>query len=268
MAVRYWDGGAGDNNIATAANWSSDTAPTTGDTAIIASGSQSISGTLGDSLAGFSVTPGFSGTIDVQVAAVTAFTYGGTGAFARFTSSGTVTAADFGHTAGRVEISGGTWTTLTNGAGVIHVKAAAVVTNARNTLGTYTDEYNATGYTTFKNGGSADIQRAHATTNVYAGHMVSRDAGITELGATTSITVHNKATYTKLSSANEPIIEVLPGGYYTTKGNSGGQDGAITLGGTSFTVWLGGDYDISALPGVTITASVTHLGTGTLIGRV
>ena len=36
MATKYWTGGAGDNNFATAGNWSTGTAPTTGDVCVLA----------------------------------------------------------------------------------------------------------------------------------------------------------------------------------------------------------------------------------------
>ena len=71
--TRLWDGAAADNAFDTATNWSDDTAPIAGDTAIMPDGNIVVvdgSDENAYTLAAFTVSPGYSGTIGSRTAGV------------------------------------------------------------------------------------------------------------------------------------------------------------------------------------------------------
>ena len=133
-AALTWDGGGGDNNWSTCANWTSDTCPVSGDTVTFNSTStkaSTIDGAWGGTVAGITVTTGYSGTITVARSLVVNGTYSqSTGTFdagsnsvdmnGAFTLSGGIYTASSGTTthSGAMTISGsptfsangGTWT--------------------------------------------------------------------------------------------------------------------------------------------------------------
>lgn len=105
-ATRTWDGGGADNNATTAANWSSDTAPTAGDLVVFDSTSTknctwNISAAT--TFASFSINSGYTGTISLSNSLTM------TGAYTQATGTLTFNAASVVVTAGENStVSGGT----------------------------------------------------------------------------------------------------------------------------------------------------------------
>lgn len=102
MATKYWTGGAGDNNFATAGNWSTGTAPTAGDVCVLASdpssGVDNISSGDNSSLGLITliVGPNWSGNIGTTTVGLTldltALEYSGQGSVAHISGHTTTTA--------------------------------------------------------------------------------------------------------------------------------------------------------------------------------
>lgn len=277
--IKSWTGGANDGNFTTAANWSDGAAPDVSTTLLtIGFGSQNITAGLTPTLAAGCVvnfTPNYSGNVGTSGSAltfgsITTLNYAGTGAFANFGSSGTITNGLFSHSPGCVvELSSGTWTSIVNSLSLLNIDAAAVATTIRN-LGKLSVAYNATRITTFVNTGDATLYRGVQTSQLKTNSTTTQyDNGTTTaLGVSENsgtCVVETGAVLKKLSSLTEASIEVFPLGMLTTDGTAaqgspiGTSPGTVTI--TTLIRWAGAITKLYNTPGVTVAATtVTSYG--------
>lgn len=255
MSTTVWSGGANDGVLLTDANWVGGTAPANSDTAIIGATNQNIhgaaTGRTGITLKILGTYGGIFGDDGpVTFGSATLIEYAGSGAACNIGCAGTVTAANFTHTSGAVNVSSGTWTTLANGAGPLNIAAAAVVTTLKNASGTVSVGYNATAITTLTNSGKVTSSRSHTNTGVDRGTVIHLDNGTTTYTSGGTVTVGNGGVYNKRSGGTDTLVEVKPGGTFTIEGTSGGAAGSVTL--TNATYW-GGSMVKDSVPGLVVT---------------
>lgn len=268
MALRIWNGAAGDGNLSTAGNYVGGVAPVATDSLLFNQGNVDVTAGLtpGFAIADLTITPGYGGSIGDASGNPLTFTnitgtlsIAGNGGSYKIAVSGTCASAQLSHTLGTVYLSGGTWTLVTNTSGAVVIAASAVVVTGENIMGTWTDAYNATGYTTFNNGGKTTSKRNAATLNCLAGYFILQDNGSSNYTqVTTAANVYNGATYNKQSGATDALVNVFPGGRFTTEKNAGGSTGTVTI--TSTVVWAGGATRTAALPGVIIVPNISYKG--------
>lgn len=268
-STQVWSGGAGDGNFGTAGNWVSGVAPIGGDSVVFNSGNVSVTAglTTGISIANITVTANYGGLIGdtsgnglVFTGITGTLTYGGTGAYARFGSSGTVAAATFSHTGACVaSILSGTWTVLNNGTGMMTIAAAAVVTGFENAGGVVTAGYNATAFTTGRISGNVTSQRVFTTVDVEnGGTLITRDNGTTNYNGNTTTHVHGGGYYNKQAGGADTTVNIYTGGRYDATGNSGGSTGTVTLG--TIKPRPGASYKLDGYPGFATSYTLTPVG--------
>lgn len=257
MADVVWNGSAADGNWNTGANWVGGSRPGNSDTAIIGTTNQAIIGaTVAETGLTVRITAGFGGTIGFDAPLI--FTngpalihYAGTGNYANFGCSGTVTAAKFDHSGSQVvNLSSGTWTLITNSAGNLDIAAATVVTTLNNVSGNVTALYNATAFTTCTTSGRMTCYRNVTTLNCKRGSFTHLNNGITTYTAVTTANVENLATYNKRSGGTDTTLNLFSGGTFTVAGNTGGSAGTVTI--TTANVWAGSNL-YKTVPGLTVT---------------
>lgn len=267
MADVIWNGSAGDGNWNTGANWVGGSRPANSDVAIINSTNQSIIGaTVAETGLTVKITAGFGGTIGADAPLI--FTngpaliqYAGTGRYANFGCSGTVTSAKLEHSgAQEVAISSGTWTLISNSSGIVTIAAAAIVTTFNNVAGPVTAGYNGTGFTTCSNGGQMYTSRASATLNCLRGSFVHMDNGVTGTSNGT-VNTQNGATYNKRSSAADTLVNVFPGGKFSLFGTSGFGTGINTA--TTINIWAGSSIEDEVPGGVAVYGTKNFIGSDT-----
>lgn len=255
-----WTGGAGDGVWATAGNWAAGTGsapPANGDTVTIGYGNASIHGaTIATTTLTLNMLPSWGGIFGddgpvIFSAGLTSLSFAGTGQSCNIAcTGGTTTAASFTHTGSQVNITGGTWTTLTNAAGPMSIAAAAVVTTLNNGGGQITIGYNATAITTLANSGTVTCMRNITTANLNRGTLTHMDNGTTTYTAVTTANVGNGASYNKRSGGTDTTINALPGSRFSITGISGGSAGTVTC--TTANIWGGSDFR-KATNGLTLT---------------
>lgn len=164
MANLWWQGA--DGNWNTASNWkvnspggsTSANPPQDGDTVNFARSSQSVTTAPSSAvnLVALNGFPDYTGSLGTIASPMTNISCNGSGRLLRWNGggpvlaigNGTFTRADIGLTGTQLAIlNGGTWTLLNTRGGLGTINTSAVVTAHNHDGGTWTAEYNATGYT-------------------------------------------------------------------------------------------------------------------------
>jgi len=258
---KFWTGGGNDGVFDNLANWSEATAFANNDVLTIGATNQDITGGLTHAYTGITlvVTPGYGGSIggaggSLSFSSAASIRYAGRGAFARFTSAGTVATASLEHVGSSfVAITGGTWTNIDNSLGLFDIAAAAVVTRLNNIMGTGTAGYNSTAFTNLYNGGNFTYRRNATNCYAMAGKTVQENNGTANYTLVTALQVWPGATYNKRSSGADVAGTIFPRGKYTVAGNVGGGVATVDLG--NLEIWGGAEVDASAVPGVPFDTS-------------
>lgn len=254
--TKYWTGGGNDGDFSNLTNWSEGTAFANSDTYVIGATNQDIIAGLTHAYTGITlvVTEGFGGSIgsaaggSLSFSSAASIKYAGRGAYARFTSAGTVTTAAFDHQSGIVGLTGGTWTNIDNSMGALDIAAAAVVTRINNLAGSVTAGYNATAFTNAYNAGNMTFRRNATNFYALAGRSVQENNGTTNYTLVTALSVYPTATYNKRSSGADVAGTIFPKGTYTVAGNRGGGATTVDLG--DLDIWGGASVTATGVPGV------------------
>ena len=270
MATRIWDSGIGatDLNFLTAANWSDNTAPIDGDTAIIASTSDAILGNLATGLDSmvFRIGPGFTGTLGTAALPLdidcTTFDFesGGQSCYVRgdFTTVNvkggiaSSTMLDFGATPNAI-------TTLRcmGGSGKVNLQADADVTNLV--------VIDADGLTIAAASGAAITDLIMDSGNVTITSRTITTAtvrgGVLTLAGSAAITTLNLEPGGVVNHQATGAIGTFNGygGFFDGRDNE--NVGAVQIGSTAATIWEGCELNVqSAINNFTAPNGIVYNG--------
>jgi len=264
MATVRWTGGANDGNWSTGGNWSTASAPITGDDVYVEEGSQNI--TLGLSNAGVNLASlriSFNGTVGTSSTPLTIGCNSGTvvitggGSFYKiYAGTGGISKIQFNpKNNGILYLAGGTTTTLETGNnGLIEVDAAAVVTNIYANGSGINMGYNATGVTLLNNTKSVvSTYRPTTTLNIGPSAIVVTNG---TLATITTSTVQPMGRLNHKSQGTITTSIVQPDGM----ADAFGSTYAFTVTNSTSYVGYGRNFDKGETSKVTFTNSTAIIG--------